>query len=243
MPRKRPVPARLAGRAGRVPRNTLSRAAVVDAALAMLDREGLDALTMPKLAQHLGVGTMSLYRHVEDKDDLIAAVGERVMHGIEVPDGPPDDWQGRVVGYLRGLREAAIAHPALSRILADRGLTVGAVFDRLEELHSILVAAGFSDGEAVRAFYSLLTYVFGFVIWELPRMHQQPADAYAAAWNESIDALDPAAYPRLHALRGVLKTTASPEQFEYGLQHLVDSLAARVDARSARRPARSSGGS
>ena len=55
---------------------------------------------------------MSLYRHVEDKDDLIAAVAEQVMGGIAVPDGPPDDRQGRVVGYLRALRDAAIAHPA-----------------------------------------------------------------------------------------------------------------------------------
>jgi AcrR family transcriptional regulator len=217
---------------------------VIDAALVIIDRDGLDAVTMPKLAQHLGVGTMSLYRHITDKDDLIAAVAEHVMAGIDVPDGPADDWQGRVVGYLRALRHAAIVHPALSRILADRGLTVGPVFDQLEQLHDILVTAGFSDSDAVRAFYSLLTYVFGFVIWELPRVHQQPPDAYEAAWNHAIDSLDPATYPRLHALRPTLITTASPEQFEYGLRHLVDSLAPprprrRNSGRSpgARRPA------
>jgi AcrR family transcriptional regulator len=196
----------------------------------MIDRDGLDAVTMPKLAQHLGVGTMSLYRHVEDKDDLIAAVAEQVMGGIAVPDGPPDDWQGRVVGYLRVLRDA------LSRILADRGLTVGPVFDQLEQLHGILVTAGFSDTDAVRAFYSLLTYVFGFVIWELPRVHQQPAETYAAAWNHSIDALDPADYPHLHALRPTLVTTASPDQFEYGLRHLVGSLAATADPSTKQHP-------
>jgi TetR/AcrR family tetracycline transcriptional repressor len=235
MPRKQAPGARPTWKGGRVPRNTLSRAAVVDAALAMIDRDGLDAVTMPKLAQHLGVGTMSLYRHVKDKDDLIAAVAEQVMAGIDVPDGPADDWQGRVVGYLRALRDAAIAHPALSRILADRGLTVGPVFDQLEQLHGILVTAGFSDSDAVRAFYSLLTYVFGFVIWELPRVHQQPAEAYAAAWNRSIDALDPAMYPRLHALRPTLVTTASSEQFEYGLHHLVDSLAAAMTSTTKQR--------
>jgi AcrR family transcriptional regulator len=195
----------------------------------MIDREGLDAVTMPKLAQDLGVGTMSLYRHVDNKDDLIAAVADRVMGGITVPDGPPDDWQGRVVGYLRALRDAALAHPALSRILADRGLTVGPVLDQLEQLHGILITAGFSDTDAVRAFYSLLTYVFGFVIWELPRVHQQPAEAYAAAWNRSIDALDPTDHPHLHALRPTLVTTASPAQFEYGLRHLVGALAATTD--------------
>lgn len=219
---------------GRVPRNTLSRETVVDAALAMIDSDGLDAVTMPKLAQRLGVGTMSLYRHVEDKADLVAAVAERVMRGIQVPDGRPDDWEGRVVGYLRALRDAAVEHPALWRILADRGLTVGTVFDQLEELHGILLAAGFSETDAVRAFYALLTYVFGFVIWELPRVRQQPADAYSASWNDSIDALDPIAFPRLHALRRPLTTTASPDQFEFGLNHLVQSIGELVAARGGR---------
>jgi len=211
-------------RAGRVPRNTLSRERVVDAALALLDDEGLDAVTMPAIATRLGVGTMSLYRHVADKDDLVNAVAERVLSGVAVPDGAPDDWEGRVVGYLRALREAALAHPALSRILAERGLTVGPVFDQLEAIHAVLRNAGFSELDAVRTFYALLTYVFGFVVWELPRVRQQPAGSYAAAWNDAIDDLDPARYRTLHALRHALTTTASPDQFEYGLEHLVRSL-------------------
>jgi len=210
----------------RVARNTLSRARVVDAALAMVDAQGLDAVTMPALAAHLGVGTMSLYRHVADKNDLINAVAERVLGDVRVPDGADDDWQGRVVGYLRELRDAAIAHPALARILAEQGLTVGPVFDQLERAHSILRRAGFSEIGAVRTFYALFTYVFGFVIWELPRVHQQSAASYAEAWNSSIDHLDVDEYPTLHALREELTTAASTEQFEYGLDLLVRSLRA-----------------
>jgi AcrR family transcriptional regulator len=211
-------------RTSRVPRNTLSRDRVVDAALVLLDAEGLGALTMPSLAKHLGVGTMSLYRHVADKDDLVNAVAEHVLSDVAVPDGDPDDWEGRVIGYLRALREAARAHPALSRILAERGLTVGPVFDQLEAVHAILRTAGFSDLDAVRTFYSLLTYVFGFVVWELPRVRRQHASAYVESWNNAIDQLDPMAYPNLHALRRQLTTTASAEQFEYGLEHLLRSL-------------------
>ncbi len=224
MPKQRSGPRSTGRPPGRVPRNTLSRAGVVDAALALIDADGLDAVTMPRVAARLGVGTMSLYRHVRDKDDLIDAVAERVMRDVRVPDGPAGDWEGRVVGYLRALRDAANGHPALSRILAARGLTVGPVFDQLEELHDILVTAGFSGPDAVRTFYALLTYVFGFVIWELPRVHAQPAEAYEAAWNAAIDALDPHDYPRLHALRRTLTTTASYAQFDYGLRHLVASL-------------------
>src|SRR4051812_16931015 len=82
-----------------------------------------------------GVGTMSLYRHVDDKDDLVDAVAIRVIGGVRVPDGGPDDWEARVIGYLRDLRAAAVAHLALARILAERGLTVGPVFDQLAEAH------------------------------------------------------------------------------------------------------------
>ena len=218
--------------AERVPRNTLSRPRVVEAGLALVDSEGLEALTMPALAARLGVGTMSLYRHVADKDDLLEAMAASVLGGVRVPPGPPDDWEGRVVGYLRSLRAEALRHPALARILADRGLTVAPVFDQLEEVHGILRAAGFSDVDAVRTFYSLLTYVFGFLLWELPRVHLQPSASYEAAWAEALDGLDPGTYPNLTALRAELATSASDDQFQFGLGRLVASL--RPD-RSARR--------
>jgi AcrR family transcriptional regulator len=208
----------------RVPRNTLSRARVIEGALVLIDADGLDAVTMPRLAKHLGVGTMSLYRHVDDKTDLINAVAERVLGDVQVPDGKADDWEGRVVGYLRALRDAALAHPALARILAERGLTVGPVFLQLEQAHNILRRAGFSNVGAVRTFYSLFTYVFGFVIWELPRVHEQPEASYADSWNTAIDGLDINAYPTMHALREELTTAASSEQFEYGLNRLIESL-------------------
>ena len=98
-----------------------------------------------------------LYRHVEDKDDLVNAVVAEVLSGASVPEGDLNDWEGRVVGYLRSLRAQALAHPALSSILAEHGLTVGPVFDQLEAIHGILRAAGFSDVDAVRTFYALFT--------------------------------------------------------------------------------------
>jgi AcrR family transcriptional regulator len=171
---------------------------------------------------------MSLYRHVADKNDLVNAVAERVLGGVSVPDGKADDWEGRVVGYLRALRDAALAHPALASILAERGLTVGPVFEQLEQAHGILRRAGFSEHDAVRAFYALFTYVFGFVLWELPRVHQQPVRSYTDAWHAAIDQLDVKSYPTLHALREPLTTAASPAQFEYGLSRLVESLRAQA---------------
>ena len=221
---------------GRVPRNTLSRAVIVAAALALVDDEGLEALTMPRLATNLGVGTMSLYRHIEGKDDLLDGVAAQVLSGVTVPSGASDDWEGRVVGYLRSLRAEALRHPALARILADRGLTVGPVLEQLETVHGVLRTAGFSDLDAVRAFYSLLTYVFGSLMWELPRVHLQPPAAYAAAWHRALDGLDATTFPNLTALRAELLTSASADQFDYGLEHLVSALRQHAKAKRGRRP-------
>jgi AcrR family transcriptional regulator len=212
----------------RVPRNTLSRSRIVATAVALADADGLDRLTMPALAAGLGVGTMSLYRHIADKDDLLDAMAGHLLGGLSIPPGAPGDWEGRVVGYLRSLRTEALHHPALAQILADRGITVRPVLDHLEEAHGILRAAGFSDLAAVRTFYSLLTYVFGFVVWELPRVRLQEPGAYEASWTDLLDGLDPAAYPNLTALRAGLVTAASPDQFEYGLARLVDALGAQL---------------
>ena len=63
----------------RAPRGTLTRERVVDAAMALIDSGGVDALSMPKLARQLGVGAMSLYGHIESKDDLLDAVVQRVL--------------------------------------------------------------------------------------------------------------------------------------------------------------------
>jgi len=209
---------------------------IVAAALALVDDEGLEALTMPRLGTHLGVGTMSLYRHIEGKDDLLDGVAAQVLSGVTVPSGASDDWEGRVVGYLRSLRAEALRHPALARILADRGLTVGPVLEQLETVHGVLRTAGFSDLDAVRAFYSLLTYVFGSLMWELPRVHLQPPAAYAAAWHRALDGLDATTFPNLTALRAELLTSASADQFDYGLEHLVSALRQPAKAKSGRRP-------
>ena len=97
---------------------------------------------MPALAAGLGVGTMSLYRHVADKDDLLNGMVASVLIRVEVPPGRPGDWEGRVVGYLRSLRAEALRHPALARILADRGITISPVLDQIEATLGILRAAG-----------------------------------------------------------------------------------------------------
>lgn len=215
----------------RAPRGSITRQRVVQGALELIDADGLIGLTMPRLAGKLGVGTMSLYRHVTSKADLLDAVAAHVFAGLAVPPGDPADWQTRVVGYLLQWRAQALAHPAIASIIADRALALRLAHDHLEEMLATLHEAGFEDDEAVRVLYSLFTYVLGFVVWELPRS----GDHYSQTWRQSLQELPPGPYRRMHAAYDALATTASYEQFLFGLELLISSIGShRGPARQAR---------
>lgn len=208
----------------RAPRGSLSRERIVEAALDIIDGEGLARMTMPTVAARLGVGTMSLYRHVRDKADLVEAVADRIFEDLEVPSGGAGDWRGRVVGYLLGWRRLAIAHPALADILAARPLGTRRLYEHLETCMAVLREAGFGDRDAVRTFFALFSYVFGFVLWELPRAYGAVLDTYATDQRDDIDELPADRFPELSRVRDLLSTNASEEQFVFGLERLVDCL-------------------
>jgi TetR/AcrR family transcriptional regulator, tetracycline repressor protein len=206
----------------RVPRGTLNRERTVTAALELLDEEGLDALSMPRLAHRLGVGTMSLYSHLEGKDDLLDAVVNRVFETVMPPSGPRGD-VGRVVDNFREFRRVALEHPAVGRLLVDRLTRTSTVLRNLEVSLGILRDAGYEGGDAVRLYYTLFHYTLGAVLWAAPR----GTDEYAAAWAAVLRGLSQESYPLVLDYAGDLASVATEEQFEWGLSAI---------ARGARHP-------
>ena len=206
----------------RVRRGTLSETRVVDAALVLIDAEGVDALSMPKLARHLGVGVMSLYTHVKSKDALLDAVAQRVLSELPAPGG--DDWQARLRSHFGDLRAALVGHPGLGMVLASKNVAVPAVFDILERSLGDLTAAGLPERESAHLYYDLLVYTVGFVAWELPRTHALSQTEYASRWRSAIGGLDQARYPTLHQLADALTTVASDQQFRDGLERIIGSV-------------------
>jgi AcrR family transcriptional regulator len=193
---------------------------LVDAAIGLVDENGLEDLSMPKLARRLDVGTMTLYGYVANKQDLLDRMAARVLDGIELPDSGP--WEHRLTMFFSRFRRAALAHPTLSGLLATGRITIPKVFDTLETLSQAMIEAGFSADAAIRTFYSALAYTLGFVIWETPRTRLQPESDYRAEWNRLLDQLDPDRYPVLTGpVRDRLATVASDEQFEWGLAFIL----------------------
>lgn len=206
------------GRVGR-PRR-LSTSEIVTSAIDLADEQGLEELSMPKLATRLGVGTMTLYGYVENKEDLLDRIAERIFQGLDVSSR--GNWRRGLSEFFSSFREAALEHPTLARLLATGRITIPAVFDILEASFQQMIDDGIPIEEAVRTFYAALTYTIGFVLWEIPRARIQTEAAYADQWAGLISQLDPNQFPVLTGIANeVVPTVVSAEQFTWGLDRIL----------------------
>lgn len=211
----------------RRPRGSLSRNQVVDAALALADREGLDALSMPALARRLGCGVMTVYGYVENKDDLLDALAQRALAELRLPRPMPSGAAEILRAWGRALRLALLEHPGLSAVMLTRPVIGPGIFNGAERLLGGLGRAGYPAGDGVHAIYAVLTYTVGFVAWEHPRTRRQPPSAYAARWRQVFATLPPADFPLCAGALDEFGGVAGEAQFELGLAALAAGLVAR----------------
>ena len=198
----------------------LSEEGIVTAAIELADEAGLDALSMPKLAKRLGVGTMTLYGYVQNKEDLLDRIAERMFQSLRPP--AHDDWRQGLFEFFSNFRMATLAHPTLAQLLPTGRITIPAVFDILESVFQQMTADGVSIEDAVRTFCAALTYTIGFVLWEVPRAQSQTEADYADQWAGLLAQLDPDQFPLLTGVAaGVAPTVASSDQFEWGLTRIL----------------------
>jgi AcrR family transcriptional regulator len=148
-------------------RRALSRQRILRAAIKLIDRDGLDALSMRKLGATLGVEGMALYRHVGSKGRLLEGVTEVLLEELDVPPADSASWVDAWHAIARSYRRLARSHPGAFPLLALSPLTTAARFERAQAPLSILRGAGFSETGAQRAFRTLLSYADGYLLREL----------------------------------------------------------------------------
>ncbi len=150
----------------RAPRGGLNRDRILSAALDLVAREGIQSLTMPAVAAGLNVGTMSLYRHVASKGDLVEGLAERVMLSIPVPPGGEGDWRQCLVRYFSDWRAAAAKYPGLVDAMVRVMPASPSVRVQIEPLYDILTRAGVPARRANRLLSVAFRYAIGSVAWE-----------------------------------------------------------------------------
>ncbi|MFC4120136.1 TetR/AcrR family transcriptional regulator [Nonomuraea zeae] len=212
-------------------REPLNRDKVLDAALVLADEEGLEGLSMRRLAKSLGVEAMSLYNHVSNKADLLDGIAERVFCQVERPD-PALPWPDRVRQVTLSMYRVFGRHPVLPMILATDQANPTSVraLQPLDDLVGALFAAGFDDVGAWRALGAVNGLVFGSLVLTTggftgdPGVHagQHQVGAY-------IRELDPVALPHFsRLLRGTRAGVDTIADFEHALNMLIEGLVAEA---------------
>ena len=141
----------------------LTREKILDAALAILDRDGLDGLSMRKLGAAVGVEAMSLYNHFASKDALLDGIHERILVSLEAPGAR--SWQAFVRGQALALHRALLAHPNAIPLFATRPAATPAAIERLDEFLRILRDAGFNAMQALSIVQLVAQLVVGHAMW------------------------------------------------------------------------------
>ena len=211
------------GTAARLP---LTRERVLQAAVALADREGIASVSMRKVAAELGVEAMSLYNHVANKEDLLDGMVDLVVGEIDAP-AEGVDWKAAMRGRILSAREALLRHPWASAVMASRVNMTGTVMRYMESTMALLRQGGFSVDLTHHAIHVLGSRIFGFA-------QELYDDSEALAASPDIAMLEQMAadFPTLTELASQISHEGptvgigcdSQLEFEFGLDIMLDGL-------------------
>ncbi len=189
---------------------------ITEAALTVLDESGLAAFSMRAVADHLGVGTMSLYRYVEDRAQLEIMVVDRVLAGVSL-DLPPAPWRNRVELLFHRVRSAIAAHPEAMPLTITHRQDCAAIRRWAEKVLTVLTEAGVQGERRYVALRALLSYLIGSIELEYR------TSLTGARLPEPIPDRE---HPLLAAVSRQSQRLSPAERFRSGLSLLLDGLAA-----------------
>lgn len=210
----------MGGNNGPVPQ--FAREEVLDAALRLIDREGLAALTARRLGTELGVSAFTPYNYFDGRDGLLDAILEYALPG---PTGAEDDarpWQDRLQDALEAVHADLVKHPGALELLMTRSMAEPGLDRWRERIYGVLLSAGFDAGQSARAGSTLTSLVFGSVVFERFRARQHPA-----VERKRLLALPAKEFPSLRAIAGeYVHSHTEPTAFSLGLGSMIATLEA-----------------
>ncbi|WP_375451649.1 TetR/AcrR family transcriptional regulator C-terminal domain-containing protein [uncultured Devosia sp.] len=203
---------------------TLERTRIVAVALDLLDRTGLDGLTMRKLADALGIQAPSLYWHFQGKPALLDDMADALLNDVALANGPAEDFRVVLHQSADELRRAFLSRRDGARVFAGTFVIRHNMMRLADTVIGALVSAGFDSATAVRANGSLLHYVLGFTIEEQALLVRQADNAPPAAIARRFAAHMADGYPNLMAALPDFLDTDQDARFAFGLDLLIRGL-------------------
>lgn len=203
----------------------LSKQRLVIEALRLADREGVDGLSMRRLANELGAGAMSLYHYVANKDDLLDAMIDVVFGEITLPPSGTD-WKSALRQRATSTRDALARHPWAIGLMESRTTPGPANLRHREAVAACLRKAGFSVVMATHANWVLDSYVYGFALQAAALPFDTAEELSAMAADVYLPQLPPEEFPYLHASAVELAANGydPADEFLFGLDLILEAL-------------------
>ncbi|MEV5826468.1 TetR/AcrR family transcriptional regulator C-terminal domain-containing protein [Spirillospora sp. NPDC052242] len=213
----------------------LGRDQIVDAALELLDAEGLGGLSMRRLGTRLNAGATSVYWHVANKDELLELALDRVMAEVTVP--PPDGedgWRASAAGYARSLRTMIHRHPWTVTLFGVRPMLGPNATRVMDEAIGAFAAAGFAGLDLEYAWSLVVDYVIGAAGgeagWQANQAGASPADWIGALgpYLERVGAERPLLASHVRDVWANETGDVLEGRFAFGLACVLDGIEARL---------------
>ncbi len=198
----------------------LSRELILDGAIAMIEREGAGALSMRRLGATLGVEGMAIYHHFDSRDELLSAIGDRVLEPLRVLD-LGDDWREACRRFATALRDIAVARPASFQLLGLQPFDTPVSLQPVERLLAVLVTRGFKASEALAIYRATVSYARGYALAEAAGF---TVDASRPAGRKRLAALPRREFPVLAGRARELAGLDADAAYRLGLDALLTGL-------------------
>ncbi|MEV6974129.1 TetR/AcrR family transcriptional regulator [Kitasatospora sp. NPDC093806] len=206
-------------------RQPLSRERIVEAALRIVDTEGMDALSMRRVGQELGTGAASLYAHVGSKEELVELVLDLAYAEIELEPADPAQWQEQIKRLLRRSRQVLLSHRDLAKaaVVANVPVTPHAM-DIAEAMLGMLRAGGL-DAQTASYGVDLLGLYTTATAYEASTRGGGNTEEFTGRIRDYFATIPVERYPLITSMAVSLTRNVGEERFEFGLDILVAGLA------------------
>jgi AcrR family transcriptional regulator len=210
-------------------RQPLSRDLIVETALTLLEKEGLDALSMRRVAQALNTGPASLYAHVRNRDELCELMFDRILGDLALPEPDPAQWRSQLKELCLAQIRAMIAYPGIAQAVMNAMIPIGPnALRHGEAMLAILRAGGLSERQAAFAFDALGLYAKAFAaeasVWRAADFDESEMAERARQMADYMNSLPAGTFPNMLAIGPLFSGETARERLEFALDTFIAGL-------------------
>lgn len=207
----------------------LNRSVIVEACLALADREGTQSLTFRRIGRELGADPTALYRHFRDKDELLLALADRLIGEALQDFAPSPSWRATLRDLVARGRRAYLAHPQVAVLAAVRVTRQESEMRFIDTVLGTLLEAGFDQAHAVRVYRALADFMLSWTGFSAGlRTLGEKSEQDDAAWAQDYARAPADRFPHAVASARQMAAIGDDENFGFALELLLDGVEARL---------------